>query len=215
VCTVCIEAFRLLTLYLKPVLPALAVKVEAFLKISPLDWADAAQPLGAGHAIGEYKHLMQRADAKVVDTLFEAPEPVAAAAPVEAAADALPGGEAIAPTITIDDFVKIDLRIAKIVACEKVEGSTKLLRLTLDAGEGKTRRGVLFCATFQRHRLGLPARAAGGQAHGAGREPRAAQDEVRHQRRHGAGREPRRRESQPGHPRARTRPGATPGMRVR
>ncbi len=138
VCTVCIEAFRLLTLYLKPVLPALAANVEAFLKIAPLEWADAAQALPAGHAIGEYKHLMQRADAKVVDQLFDAPEPVAAPAAAPAA-DALPGGEAIAPTIGIDDFVKIDLRIAKIVACEKVEGSTKLLRLTLDAGEGKTR----------------------------------------------------------------------------
>jgi methionyl-tRNA synthetase len=112
------------------------VNVEAFLKISPLVWTDAAQSLPAGHAIGEYKHLMQRADAKLVDKLFDAPEP----APVVAAAEeALPGGEAIAPTITIDDFAKIDLRIAKIVACEKVEGSTKLLRLTLDAGEGKTR----------------------------------------------------------------------------
>ena len=138
VCTVCIEAFRLLTLYLKPVLPALAVNVEAFLKISPLVWGDAAQALPAGHAIGDYKHLMQRADAKVVDKLFDAPEAVAAA-PVAVQAQDLPGGEAIAPTITIDDFVKIDLRIAKIVACEKVEGSTKLLRLTLDAGEGKTR----------------------------------------------------------------------------
>jgi methionyl-tRNA synthetase len=140
VCTVCIEAFRLLTLYLKPVLPALAVNVEAFLKIAPLTWADAAQALPVGHAIGEYKHLMQRADAKMVDQLFDAPEPVAAAATaVEATTGALPGGEAIAPTITIDDFAKIDLRIAKIVACEKVEGSTKLLRLTLDAGEEKTR----------------------------------------------------------------------------
>jgi methionyl-tRNA synthetase len=137
VCTVCIEAFRLLTLYLKPVLPALAVNVESFLKIAPLAWADAAQALPVGHAIGDYKHLMQRADAKVVDKLFDAPEPVPAAE--AATAGALPGGEAIAPTITIDDFAKIDLRIAKIVECEKVEGSTKLLRLTLDAGEGKTR----------------------------------------------------------------------------
>jgi len=138
VCTVCIEAFRLLTLYLKPVLPALAVNVEAFLKIAPLTWADAAQALPAGHAIGDYKHLMQRADAKQVDKLFDAPEAAAAASAV-VDTQTLPGGEAIAPTITIDDFARIDLRIAKIVACEKVEGSTKLLRLTLDAGEGKTR----------------------------------------------------------------------------
>ncbi|SIR63977.1 methionine--tRNA ligase [Pseudacidovorax sp. RU35E] len=137
VCTTCIEAFRLLTLYLKPVLPALAAQVEAFLNIGPLQWADAGHALGAGHAIGDYKHLMTRVDPKVLEQLFTPPAP--AAAPAADAAQDLPGGEAVAPTIGIDDFAKIDLRIAKIVACEKVEGSTKLLRLTLDVGEGKTR----------------------------------------------------------------------------
>jgi methionyl-tRNA synthetase len=132
VCTVCIEAFRLLTLYLKPVLPALATQVEDFLKIQPLQWTDATHELGAGHAIGEYKHLMQRVDMKQLEALFEPP---AAPEPERV----LPGGEEIAPVITIDDFAKIDLRIAKIVNCEPVEGSTKLLRLTLDVGEGKTR----------------------------------------------------------------------------
>ncbi|CAN7614767.1 MULTISPECIES: methionine--tRNA ligase [unclassified Variovorax] len=135
VCSACIEAFRLLTLYLKPVLPTLARNVEEFLKIDPLAWSDVHAPLRTGHPIGEYKHLMQRVDAKQLDQLFEPPEPAPEAAP----ATALPGGEGIAPTITIDDFAKIDLRIAKIVACQKVEGSTKLLHLTLDAGEGKTR----------------------------------------------------------------------------
>ncbi|MBO9649049.1 MAG: methionine--tRNA ligase [Variovorax sp.] len=135
VCTACIEAFRLLTIYLKPVLPALAAQVEAFLGTAPLVSADAGRLLGADHAINDYKHLMQRVDAKQLDQLFEAPEPVAA----PAAATELPGGEGIAPTITIDDFAKIDLRIAKIVECQKVEGSTKLLHLTLDVGEGKTR----------------------------------------------------------------------------
>ncbi|MEP6720812.1 MAG: methionine--tRNA ligase [Variovorax sp.] len=143
VCTVCLEAFRLLTLYLKPVLPALAANVEAFLKIAPLEWADAAGALGAGHAINDYKHLMQRVDPALIDKLFEpaeaAPAPAAAAAEPAPSGNGLPGGEAIAPLITIDDFVKIDLRLAKIVACEKVEGSTKLLRLTLDAGEGRER----------------------------------------------------------------------------
>jgi methionyl-tRNA synthetase len=145
VCTVCIEAFRLLTVYLKPVLPALALDVEAFLKIEPLTWEDAATPLPAGHTIGDYKHLMQRVDAKVLEQLFESDQPAAAvpagqAALEPVASDAtLPGGEAIAPTIGIDDFTKIDLRIAKIVNCEPVEGSTKLLRLTLDVGEGQTR----------------------------------------------------------------------------
>jgi methionyl-tRNA synthetase len=132
VCTVCIEAFRLLTLYLKPVLPALAEQVEAFLKIEPLRWRDAAQALGAGHAIGEYKHLMQRVDVKQLDALFEPP---AAPEPEKRT----PGGEELAPTISIDDFAKIDLRIAQIINCEAVEGSTKLLRLTLDVGEGTTR----------------------------------------------------------------------------
>ena len=132
VCSVCIETFRLLTLYLKPVLPALAEKVEAFLRIEPMAWADAARPLGA-HAIGDFQHLMQRVDAQQMDALF-APPPAPAAAP-----EVLPGGEAVAEQIGIDDFAKVDLRIAKIVAAERVEGSTKLLRLTLDAGEGHTR----------------------------------------------------------------------------
>jgi methionyl-tRNA synthetase len=141
VCTVCIEAFRLLTIYLKPVLPALAAQVEEFLKVSPLTFADAAKNLGAGHLIGDYKHLMQRVDVKQLEALYEPPaqsEP-AQAAPDSIAETTLPGGEAIAPVITIDDFAKVDLRIAKIVNCEAVEGSTKLLRLTLDAGEGRMR----------------------------------------------------------------------------
>jgi methionyl-tRNA synthetase len=133
VCSVCIEAFRLLTIYLKPVLPVLAAQVEAFLKVEPLRFADVGHELGA-HQIGEYKHLMQRVDAKQLDALFEPP---ADAAPVLA----LPGGEAVAPVITIDDFAKIDLRIARILHCEAVEGSTKLLRLTLDAGEGLDTQG--------------------------------------------------------------------------
>ncbi len=129
VCSVCIEAFRVLTVYLKPVLPALAAKVEAFLKIEPLQWQDAARALG-GHTIGTYQHLMQRVDTKLLDALFEPP-----AAPAPPA----PGGEALAAEIGIDDFAKVDLRIAKIVAAERVEGSSKLLKLTLDAGEGRMR----------------------------------------------------------------------------
>jgi methionyl-tRNA synthetase len=137
VCTICIEAFRLLTILLKPVLPALAAQVEAFLKVQPFTFADAATMLGKGHVIGEYKHLMQRVDAKQLEALFEPP---AQATPAQAATDNVaPGGEELAPTITIDDFTKIDLRIALIVNCEAVEGSTKLLRLTLDVGEGRHR----------------------------------------------------------------------------
>jgi methionyl-tRNA synthetase len=128
VCSVCIEAFRLLTIYLKPVLPALAGKVESFLRIAPLQFADASRALGA-HQIGAYEHLMQRVDAKLLDQLFEPP----------AVEKISPGGEDLAAEIKIDDFTKVDLRIANIVAAEAVEGSDKLLRLTLDAGEGRLR----------------------------------------------------------------------------
>ena len=140
VCSTCIEAFRLLTLYLKPVLPALAAQVEAFLNIAPMQFADAHNALGAGHAIGTYQHLMQRVTPEQLDALFEPPaQAEQAVAAIENEVNPLPGGEAMAPTITIDDFAKIDLRIALIVNCEAVEGATKLLRLTLDAGEGRMR----------------------------------------------------------------------------
>jgi methionyl-tRNA synthetase len=130
VCSVCIEAFRLLTLYLKPVLPAVAEQVERFLQIEPLQWAHAQRALGH-HTIAPYQHLMQRADTAQVMKLFDMPEPAAAATP--------PGGEELAPEIGIDDFAKVDLRIARIEKAEVVEGSDKLLRLTLDVGEGRLR----------------------------------------------------------------------------
>ena len=162
VCTTCIEAFRLLSTMLKPVLPQLAAQVENFLKIEPMTFSNATKPLGAGHVIGNYAHLMQRVDEKMLDALFEAPDKLgsepefsipggankapsvgadASSLPPEGGVLALgrPGGEDIAPVITIDDFAKIDLRIALIVNCEPVEGSTKLLRLTLDVGEGRMR----------------------------------------------------------------------------
>ena len=132
VCSVCIEAFTVLTAYLKPVLPTLAAQVEAFLNIAPLAFGGLSEALGTGHRIGDYKHLMQRVDLKQLEALFEAP---ASAEPEKI----LPGGEEIAPAIDIEDFSKIDLRIARIVNCEAVEGSTKLLRLTLDIGEAQTR----------------------------------------------------------------------------
>jgi methionyl-tRNA synthetase len=135
VCSVCIEAFRILTIYLKPVLPALAGQVEAFLKVPPLVFADATRAItgheSGVHTIGDYKHLMQRVDAAQLDALFTPPS----------AAPELPGGEALAEEIKIDDFAKVDLRIAKIVECAAVEGSDKLLRLTLDIGEGPDPKG--------------------------------------------------------------------------
>ncbi len=143
----CLEMFKLLTACLKPVLPALAAQAEGFLQCAPLGWSNAATPLGAGHVVGKYEHLMQRVDVKQLDALFEVPaaEPSPQPSPSGRGGEAaergneLPGGEALAPTITIDDFTRIDLRIAKIVNCEAVEGSTKLLRLTLDVGEGRHR----------------------------------------------------------------------------
>ncbi|WP_374674542.1 methionine--tRNA ligase [Ideonella sp.] len=131
VCSTCIEAFRLLTLYLKPVLPALAAQVEAFLRVPPLGFDDAAGALGA-HTIGAYQHLLQRVDEKLLDALFEPPAAPAAPAPT-------PGGEPIAAEIKIDAFSAVDLRIAKIVDAQTVDGSDKLLRLTLDVGEGRHR----------------------------------------------------------------------------
>jgi methionyl-tRNA synthetase len=143
VCSECLQAFKVLTACLKPVLPALAAQAEAFLNCKPLDWVNAAQALPAGHQVGDYKHLMQRLDMKQIDALFEPPAGDAGAPPPQPSPNAgggeKPGGEEIAPTITIEDFGKIDLRIAKIVDCKAVEGSTKLLQLTLDAGEGRHR----------------------------------------------------------------------------
>jgi methionyl-tRNA synthetase len=139
---------------LKPVLPQLAAQVENFLKIEPMTFSNAAKPLGAGHVIGSYTHLMQRVDEKMLDALFEPPPvvgdklgsepefPVGKSVSDPNLSDpnlSIPGGEPIAETISIDDFAKIDLRIALIVNCEPVEGSTKLLRLTLDVGEGRMR----------------------------------------------------------------------------
>ena len=132
VASVALEGFRLLTLYLKPVLPHTAENVEHFLSIDPLVWTSVHDALKSSSQIKPFKHLMQRVDMdKQLNVLLpeKAPEPEVIP----------PGGEAIAPECSIDDFSKIDLRVAKIVKCEAVEGSTKLLRLTLDLGEGRTR----------------------------------------------------------------------------
>ena len=155
VCSTCIEAFRVLSAMLKPVLPQLAAQVETFLQIAPMTFSNAAKPMGAGHTIGNYTHLMQRVDEKMLDALFEVPDKLKLGSDTDKLGSdtdlsvsdpnlpdpnlSIPGGEEIAPVISIDDFAKIDLRIAMIVNCEPVEGSTKLLRLTLDVGEGRMR----------------------------------------------------------------------------
>lgn len=130
--SIALEGFRLLTLFLKPVLPATAERVESFLSIEPLVWKDVNNHLTASHQVQPFKHLMQRVDMeKQLDVLV--PEiAVEEAAPV-------PGNKPIEAECTIEDFSKVDLRVAKIVKCNRVEGSTKLLQLSLDLGEGRLR----------------------------------------------------------------------------
>ena len=142
ICTVSVNLFRLLTLYLKPVLPKLAAEVEAFLNIAPLTWADA-NTLLTGHTINAYSHLMTRVEQKQIDALVAANqqslEPTAETPSPAHHAEAQNHTVApIADIINVDDFAKIDLRVAKIVNAEHVEGADKLIRLTLDIGEGKT-----------------------------------------------------------------------------
>ena len=130
VCTVLINAFRLLTIYLKPVLPKLAEGVEAFLDVAPLAWSDA-ESLLLGKKINAYQHLMQRIDPILIDKLIEAnKQNMQATADAPAAAQYEP----LAETIKIDDFAKLDLRIGKVLECNFVEGSDKLLQFTVDLG---------------------------------------------------------------------------------
>ena len=143
VCTVSLNLFRLLTLYLKPVLPKLAEDVEAFLNIPPLQWDDA-QTLLLDHAINPYNHLMARIDPKQVEAMVEEnKENLQAAAPEHSPARHAEHQQhalhPIAETVSIDDFSKIDLRIARIVNAEHVAGAEKLLKLTLDIGEKQPR----------------------------------------------------------------------------
>ena len=137
----CMISFWKLTIMLKPVLPHLAEQVEKFFGDKSFTWDDLCAPTAnVPSHIKPYEHLMQRATKEQLEALFEPPAAIESAqSAIESVVATVPGGKEIAPTITIDDFTKIDLRIAKIVNCEAVEGSTKLLRLTLDVGEGKTR----------------------------------------------------------------------------
>jgi len=148
VCTEALEAFRLLTIYLKPVLPRVAADVEAFLGIPPLRWQDADSLLPAGHKINPYQHLMTRIEARQVQALLDGDDPPSAPRAhspqrhaehqAHAAGEGNVAAAAKPPTIGIDDFAKLDLRVAKIVSAESVEGADKLLKLTVDLG-GETR----------------------------------------------------------------------------
>ena len=139
--SVALEAFRLLTLYLKPILPHTAERVEAFLHCGEQTWDTVNQPLSSANPIEKYQHLMGRVDLKKhLDALIPGTKTAAPAAEEKKDEANLPGGEAIAPICTIDDFVKTDLRVAKVVECTTAEGSDKLLRLMLDVGEGRIRQ---------------------------------------------------------------------------
>jgi methionyl-tRNA synthetase len=146
-CSNALRAFRDLMLVLSPVLPAMAARVREFLDLPAPDWSDIGVPLPQGHRIAPYRHLTTRVDPRQVDALFEPAAAVSAAPPTPGAAGPQPADSAAqtrkaAPpegTIGIDDFAKVDLRVARIVAAERVVGSDKLLRLTLDLGEGRHR----------------------------------------------------------------------------
>ncbi|WP_370389303.1 methionine--tRNA ligase [Snodgrassella alvi] len=130
VCSELINAFRILTVYLSPVLPQLATEAAAFLNVAPLKWSDSISVLPAGHSINTYQHLMQRVEQKQIDDLIAANcQNIQPTAEVPAASY-----EPVAATASFDDFMKIDMRVAKVMSCEKVEGSSKLLRFQVDLG---------------------------------------------------------------------------------
>jgi len=164
VCSTALTLFRDLTLYLKPVLPELAAQVERFLNIAPLAWSGTWQPLPAGHTINPYQHLATRLDPKLIEAMVAANQESlkamtdahsqqrhAEAQQHQPSHQPSPEGrgseregqsstpDPIAETINIDDFGKIDLRVARIVNAEHVETANKLLKLTLDIGEENPR----------------------------------------------------------------------------
>lgn len=130
VCSELINAFTMLTAYLAPVLPQTAANAAKFLNLEAITWANTRETLGK-HAINKYKHLMQRVEQKQVDDLIEANKQSiqTTPAPVEDSKY-----EKVAEQASFDDFMKIDMRVAKVLNCEAVEGSTKLLKFDLDFG---------------------------------------------------------------------------------
>ncbi|HEZ0728378.1 TPA: methionine--tRNA ligase [Neisseria meningitidis] len=131
VCSELINAFTVLTAYLAPVLPKVAENAAKFLNLEAITWANTRETLGK-HAINKYEHLMQRVEQKQVDDLIEANKQSIAAAAAPAAEESK--YEKVAEQASFDDFMKIDMRVAKVLNCEAVEGSTKLLKFDLDFG---------------------------------------------------------------------------------
>jgi methionyl-tRNA synthetase len=135
VCSVGVNLFRVLMTYLKPVLPAMAEKAEAFLRCS-LDWTALGGPL-TGTELDKFKPLLTRIDPTKVEAMVEdsreAAPPAAKSAAAAASEPAADPGQS--SQIEFEDFARVDLRIARIDAADHVEGADKLLRLTLDLGE--------------------------------------------------------------------------------
>ncbi|MGD8926123.1 MAG: methionine--tRNA ligase, partial [Thioalkalispiraceae bacterium] len=137
VCSVGLNLFRVLVCYLKPVIPALAAESEKFLNIEAMQWNSIKQPL-LDHTINKFKPLMTRIEKEKVDTMVEESKETLAETTKHKGqppkSEQSPS-DSIAPEIEFDDFAKVDLRIAKIVKAEHVEGADKLLQLTLDIGD--------------------------------------------------------------------------------
>jgi methionyl-tRNA synthetase len=159
VSTVTLNLYRQLVLYLTPVLPQLAAKSAELLGAPFASWAEAATPQ-VGSRVARFSHLMQRVDPKQVDKLLAAHAPEAAPVPEETGAMTTRSGEApsrspavatgdddgsalaaepLAKECTIDDFSKVDLRVARVVQAEELPEAKKLLKLTVSLGGGVTR----------------------------------------------------------------------------
>jgi len=136
ICTTGINLFRILVIYLKPILPEIAEKVESFLKVDPLQWQDSTSLL-TNHAIDKFKPLMTRVETDKVDQMIDASKESLStgespAAPVD---DSPLGKDPISEEIEFPDFAKVDLRVVKILNAVHVEGADKLLKLTLSLGQ--------------------------------------------------------------------------------
>ena len=135
ICTTAINVFRLLVIYLKPVLPALAERAEAFLQVAPLTWKDS-DTLLLGHEIAKFKPLLNRIDMAQIEAMLNASkEDVPAAKPAGNKSEPKQADDVADDTISIDDFLKVKLRVARVAKAAHVEGADKLLQLTLDVGE--------------------------------------------------------------------------------
>ena len=136
-CTTALHAFRILTLYLQPVMPQLATRVEAFLSCAPLTYEHLGDTL-YGQRIEPFKALLTRIEMDQVQQMIQPEVTLSETQTVTAAAEDVPTLEPIAPTCTLEDFQKIDLRVATILDAKAVQGADKLLELTLELG-GQTR----------------------------------------------------------------------------